>query len=252
MPKMPPISQDEILQQVKLSCQIPTLIKAIAERKIVSQKAQSMELKVETAELQKAADSFRLKNNLVSAQETLDWLKRHALSLDDLEALVYHTVLSTKLADRLFAHEVESYFAQRQLDYTQVVLYEVVLDNFDLAMELFYALQEKEITFAEMAQQYAQDLEIKRRGGYRGLVTRQDLKPELSAAIFAAKPPQILKPIKVGKQVHLIYVEAIVAPVLNETLRSQILSVLFLNWLQQQVEFEKPTLNSSMDADVKS
>jgi PPIC-type PPIASE domain len=247
MPKMPPISQDEILQQIKLSCQIPTLIKAITERKIVSQKAQSLNLKVETAELQKAADSFRLKNNLVSAQETLDWLKRHALSLDDLEALVYHTVLLSKLADRLFAHQVEPYFIERQLDYTQGVLYEVVLDNFNLAMELFYALEEKEITFAEIAQQYAQDPEMRRRGGYRGLVTRKDLKPELSAAIFAANPPQILKPIAVGKQVYLVYVEAIVSPVLDETLRSEILSVLCSNWLQQQVESERPTLDSSMN-----
>jgi parvulin-like peptidyl-prolyl isomerase len=252
MSKSLTISQDEILQQVKLSCQIPALVKAITERKIVSQKAEVLNIQVETVELQKAADSFRLKNNLVTAQETLAWLKRHALSLDDLEALVYHTVLLTKLADRLFAHQVEPYFAQRQLDYTQVVLYEVVLDNSDLAMELFYSLQEKEMTFAEIAQRYDRDPEMKRRGGYRGLVTRQDLKPELSAAIFAAKPPQILKPIEVGKRIHLLYVEAIIAPDLNETLRSQILSILFSNWLQQQVESERPTLDSSISADVES
>ncbi|WP_404785032.1 peptidylprolyl isomerase [Altericista sp. CCNU0014] len=247
---MPPISQDEILQQVKLSCQMPALVRAIAERKIVSQKAQELELTVETAELQKAADSFRLKNNLVTAQETIDWLECHALSLDDLEALVYHTVLSTKLADRLFADRVKPYFTERQLDYTQIVLYEVVLSDFDLAMELFYALQEGEITFAEIAQQYAQELEMRRRGGYRGLVTRKDLKPELSAAIFAAKPPQLLKPIAVGKQVYLVWVEAIVSPALTETLRSQILTELFSGWLKQQVKAAAPTLDSTLSPKI--
>jgi parvulin-like peptidyl-prolyl isomerase len=249
MPKMPPISQDEILQQVKLSCQIPTLIKAIAERKIVSQKAQSLDLKVETAELQKAADSFRLKNNLVSAQETLDWLKRYALSLDDLEILVHHTVLSSKLAKHLFASQVEPFFIERQLDYTQIALYEVVLSNSDLAMELFYALQEQEITFTEIAQQYIQDPEMRRRGGYRGLVTRKDLKPELSAAVFAAKPPQILKPIAVGKQIYLVWVEAILVPILDETLRAQILTELFSGWLKQQTQAEAPVLDATLSAE---
>lgn len=249
---MPPISQDEILQQVKLSCQIPALVQAITERKIVAQKAQALNLKVEAAELQKAADSFRLKNNLATTQETLKWFKRHALSLDDLEALVYHAVLSTKLADALFAHQVEPYFMERQLDYTQIAMYEVILNNADLAMELFYALQEKEITFAEIARQYDPDPDVRRRGGYRGLVTRTDLKPELSAAIFAAKPPQFLKPITVRKKTYLIWVEEIIAPVLDETLKSQILSALFSNWLKQQVESTAPTLDQSLVSTIES
>lgn len=250
MPKMRPISQDEILQQVKLSCQIPTLVRAITERKIVDQKARALNIQVETTELQKAADSFRLKNNLVTAQETLDWLKRHALSLDDLESLVYHTVLLTKLADRLFASKVEPYFIERQLDYTQIVLYEIVLSNADLAMELFYALQEQEIAFPEIAQRYIQDPEMRRRGGYRGLVTRKDLKPEISAVVFASKPPQILKPIAIGKQTYLIWVEAIIVPKLDETLRSQILTELFAGWLKQQVEAETPVLDATLSAEI--
>jgi parvulin-like peptidyl-prolyl isomerase len=247
---MRPISQEEILQQVKLSCQIPTLVKAVTERKIVAQKAEALNIQVETVELQKAADSFRLKNNLVTAQETLTWLKSHALSLDDLEALVYHTVLLTKLADRLFASRVEPYFIERQLDYTQIVLYEIVLSNADLAMELFYALQEQEITFLEVAQRYIQDPEMRRRGGYRGLMTRKDLKPEISAAVFAAKPPQILKPIAVGKQTHLVWVEAIIAPTLNESLRVQIQSELFSGWLKQQVEAAAPVLDPTFSAET--
>ena len=248
MLNIPPISQDEIFRQVKLSCQIPTLIQAIAERKIVAQKAQALNLKVETDELQKAADSFRLKNNLATTQETLAWLNRHALSLDDLEALVDHAVLSTKLADALFASQVEPYFMERQLDYARIVMYEVILNNADLAMELFYALQEQETTFAEIARQYDPDPEVRRRGGYRGLVTRKDLKPELSAAVFAAKPPQFLKPITVGKKIYLIWVEEIIAPVLDETLKAQILSALFSNWLKQQAESTAPTLDATFGA----
>jgi len=41
-------------------------------------------------------------------------------------------------------------FAEHQLDYTQVVMYEVVLDDEDLAMELFYSLQEGETSFPQL------------------------------------------------------------------------------------------------------
>jgi PPIC-type PPIASE domain len=233
--KTPLISQDDIFRYIKLSCQMPSAITSIVERRVVEAKAQEVGLKIEAPELQKAADSFRLKNNLVTAQETLLWLQRHVLSLDDLETLVYNTVLSVKLAEHLFASQIETYFAERWLDYMQVVMYEAILDNSDLAMELFYALQEQEITFTEVVRHHHQDPELRRRGGYQGLVRRKDLTPELSAAVFAATPPQLLRPITKGKKTYLIWVEEVIQPSLDDALRSQILSELFTSWLKQQV-----------------
>jgi parvulin-like peptidyl-prolyl isomerase len=232
---MRPISQGDVLQQVKLSSQFPMVVEAIASRQIVAQQAEKLALQIDTAELQKAADSFRLKNNLVTVEQTVAWLKQHGLSLDDLEALMHHTVLSAKLAEHLFSAQVGPYFAERQLDYDQVVLYEVILQNADLAIELFYAIQEQETTFEEVARHYIQDTELRRKGGYRGVLKRADLKPEISAAVFAASTPQLLKPIVIGKNSHLVFVEEVIQPQLDETLRSQILSELFSQWLKKQL-----------------
>jgi len=116
------------------------------------------------------------------------------------------------------------------------VMYEVVLDDEDLAMELFYAVQEGEMSFYEVAHQYIQDTELRRKGGYRGIVQRKELKPEISAAVFAATPPQVLKPIMTSSGVHLIFVEEIVEPELDNKLHYQILSDLFQEWLNQQIE----------------
>jgi parvulin-like peptidyl-prolyl isomerase len=92
------------------------------------------------------------------------------------------------------------------------------------------------MSFFEIAQQYIQDTELRRRGGYRGIVRRTEMKPEISAAVFAAKPPQVLKPIVGAKGVHLILVEEVIKPQLNEKLRYQILSDLFKFWVKQQLE----------------
>jgi parvulin-like peptidyl-prolyl isomerase len=152
------------------------------------------------------------------------------------KSFVYINVLSGKLAQHLFANKVEAFFVKHQLDYAGVVMYEVVLDDEELAMELFYGIQEGEMSFYEVAHQYIQDTELRRKGGYRGIVHRQELKAEISAAVFAATPPQVLKPIVTSKGVHLILVEEIIEPEFDNKLRYQILSDLFAGWRKQQIE----------------
>jgi parvulin-like peptidyl-prolyl isomerase len=230
------VSQDDIIHEIKLSCQIPTLVEGIISRKIIINTVQETGIKVETQELQEAADSLRMMNKLENAEVAWSWLQKHGLSLDDFEELVYYNVLSSKLAEHLFADKIEQFFVENQLDYAQIVMYEVVFDDLDLAMEMFYAIQEGEISFPEVAYRYIQNDEIRRCGGYKGILSRINLKPEISTAVFAATPPQLLKPIVTSKGVHLINVEEIITPQLNKTLHLEIISHLFSEWLNQQLE----------------
>ncbi len=230
------INNEDILHQVKLSCQIPEIIEGIVTRRIIATAVAEIGLKVETEELQKAADVLRSMKQLHSPDETWAWLEKYSLSLDDFEELVYTNLSSNKLAQHLFGDRVESYFFSHQLDYAGAVIYEVVLDDRDLAIELFYSISEGESGFSEVAHQYIQDRELRRRGGYLGVVRRKEMKPEIAAAVFAAKPPQVLKPIITSKEVHLILVEEIIPAQLDERQRSHILSDLFKSWLQRKIE----------------
>lgn len=231
-----PITSEDILQQVKLSCKIPEIVEQIVSRKVIMSTAEEIGIKVETEELQKAADLFRLMNKLTSAEETWAWLEKHSLSLDDFEAIVYNGLIFGKLSQHLFTDKIEPYFFENQLDYAGVVMYEVVLDDEDLALELFYAVKEGEMSFYDVAHKYIQDTELRRKGGYLGIVQRKDLKPEISPAVFAATPPQVLKPIVTSKGLHLIFVEEIIQPELDNKLRNQIFTDLFDEWIKQQIE----------------
>ena len=231
MSKKVSISDQEIIQQLKISGQLPTILKDIQIQKIIQKTAQAKEITLDEDELQQVADSFRLQNDLISAEATFNWLNKHQLSTEDFEHLIQSQALATKLSYFLFAEEAESYFYEHKLDYTKAVIYEIILPQFDLALELFYGIQEREFSFWDIAHQYIEDLELRRRGGYRGFLNRNDLKPEISPTVFAAQPPQILKPILVDKQAHLIYVEEIMQLELNETIRHQIIDHLFQEWL---------------------
>jgi hypothetical protein len=230
------VSAEEVLQYVKLTCQIPTIVEGILAQKCIATTAEAKGIQVTPEELQQAADGLRLMNRLRRSDETYTWLQKHALSVDEFEAIAHHSVMGNKLAYELFADKVEPFFVEHQLDYVKVNLYEVVLEDADLAMELFYALKEEEISFFEIAQQYIQDPELRRVGGFRGGLRRADLKPEVSPAVFAASPPQLLQPIVTAKGVHLILVESLIQPELDMKLKAQILSELFSNWIKQQVQ----------------
>jgi parvulin-like peptidyl-prolyl isomerase len=229
------ISNADILQQVKISCLIPSLIEEIIGRNVVARFATEQRVLVEAEQLQQTADGLRLANGLQSAEQTWRWLEKHHLSLDEFEEIAYATTLSAKLAQRLFADQVEPFYLEHQLDYAQVVMREVVLDDADIAMELFYALQEGEISFFEIADQRIPTRELRYTGGYRGPLRRIDLKPEIAAAVFAAVPPTVLKPITTSQGAHLIRVEEILQPQLDQTLHQQILASLYSDWLKRQI-----------------
>jgi parvulin-like peptidyl-prolyl isomerase len=229
------LTPSDFIHHLKLSLQMPTLIAAIAAQRILAATAAVEGIQIDLAELQRRADSLRRDYQLLSAEDTWTWLQRHQLSLEEFEQLVYESVMASQLAQHLFADRVEAYFADHRLDYTQVALYDVILDDMDVALELFYGLQANEISFADVAAHYATDPALRRSGGYRGLVHRSDLHPELAAAVFAVQPPQLLRPIVVEGGIYLIYVAEMIEPLLDEARRAEIQAYLFQTWLQQRI-----------------
>ena len=230
------ISTADIIHSLKLSSQVPGLIEAIASQKIIQEAAQKAQITVTPVEVQQEGDNLRLAKKLVKAQDTLIWLEKHHLSVNEFEESVYNKILAQKLANHLFASQVEQFFYQHQLDYVAAITYEIIFDDKDLALEMFYALEEGETSFPEIARLYILDPELRSTYGYQGRRHRKDFRPEIAAAVFAASPPQIVKPIGTAKGVYLIWVEEITQPQLDESLREKIITELFNSWLKQQLD----------------
>lgn len=230
------ISNTDLIQHLKLSRQMPPLLTRIVNQKIIDRTASQENITLSEAELQTAADRFRYEHQLVSSKATLQWLQKYHLSVTEFERLIYNRVLTQKLAHHLFAKQIEPYFYSNQLNYYQAIIYEIVLDDFDLGMELYYGIQEEELSFWNLAREYITDLELRRRGGYQGKKMRSQLPPEIAAAVFAPKAeiPIVLKPIAINKKTHLVYVEEVIQPNLDESLSQTILNQLFENWLNKQ------------------
>ncbi len=231
------ISDQDLIYEAKISGRIPELTQAILRRKIIEEQVRIAGIEANISELQQAADQFRLVNQLESAEATNQWLAERCLSVDDFEYIITQNLRSNKLAKHLFGSQVEKTFHQNFLDYGGAIIYEIVLEDRDLAMEIFYALQEGDLSFADVAHRYISDSELRRRGGYIGRVGRKQLFPEISAAVFAViNPPQLIEPIVTAVGVHLIHVEEIITPELNGQLYQKILSELFDRWLTDMIK----------------
>ncbi|MGJ5628338.1 peptidylprolyl isomerase [Nostoc sp. CALU 1950] len=252
MPHNLNISSSDIIHSLKLSCQIPDLVEAIASQSIIAETAQELGITVTPEELQQEGDDLRFAKKLVRAKETWTWLEKHHLSVNEFEELAYNNVLSRKLANHLFSAQLEKHFYERQLDYVSAVTYEVVLEDRDLALELFYALEEGEVNFPEIARLYISEPEVRRAYGYQGIRYRKDFRPEIAAAVFAAAPPEALKPITTPKGVHLIWVEEVIQPKLDEQLRQKIITESFAGWLKQQINAMRIVTRLDSDANMRS
>jgi hypothetical protein len=229
------ISDRDLIYEAKIAGRIPELVRGIIRRKIIGAEVAKAGIEPSTLELQQSADKFRMLNQLESAEATNKWLKENFLSVDDFEDMVTQDLLFNKLAQHLFGNKIEQFFHQNILDYSAAILYEVILEDRDVAMEIFYSLQEGDLSFADVAHQYIPIPELRRQGGYIGKVGRKQLRPEISAAVFAAKPPQLIAPITTAVGVHLIQVEEIIEPKLDERLHQQILMEMFDRWLSETI-----------------
>jgi parvulin-like peptidyl-prolyl isomerase len=231
------IAADDLLQHLKRSQKLREVIESFVTLQLITQTTSELGITAQVDELQQAADIFRQQNNLLTTQKTWAWLQAQVMTLDDLEALAEQAVLSEKLANYLFDNPAtERHFFENRVHYATAVIYSVIFTDVDLAIELFYAVQEGETTFPAIAHQYITDPELRRRGGYRGILRRKELQPEVSAAVFAATPPQILYPVIVQNQAHLIFVEEVIQPELDQVLKSSIRAELFNKWINRQLK----------------
>jgi parvulin-like peptidyl-prolyl isomerase len=233
------ITPEELLNEVKLSLQFPTLSEQITTYKLIAQTASEAGIQPDSEGVQKAANQIRLTHNLLGSSETYAWLEKYGLSLDDLEQLARRECLKQQLAEYLFSDKIEPYFVQHQLNYLSAVLYEVTFEDEELAYEQYYALQAGETTFPQVAYQYIQDTEKRRVGGYLGIRYRSELHPEFRAVVFAADPPQVLKPVVIESGVHLILVEELIQPELESQLEAEIKQQLFNQWLTNEKDKNK-------------
>jgi parvulin-like peptidyl-prolyl isomerase len=233
----PSIKADEMVFYLKKNLQLKFVNQQILSQKIIEKATQERGITVTAEEIQAEADRIRYERRLEKASQTLAWLAEEMISPEEWEAGMRDRLLAKKLAESLFSREVEKTFAQNKLDYEQILLYQIVVPYQKLAQELFYQIEEEEISFYEAAHLY--DIDERRRHlcGYEGKLHRWSLKPDIASAIFSAQPGELIGPFATEQGYHLFLVEEFIPAELTPERSKEIIDKMFKQWLSGELNY---------------
>jgi len=229
------IEEEEIIEFLKKEILLNGICQKILHRRIISQVAQEKNITVTSEEIQTEADSIRYGQRLEKVSDTLNWLEEQMVTAEDWEAGIGDRLLAKKLSEHLFAAEVEKYFAQNRANFEQIILYQITLPYEQLAWEVYYQLQEEEISFYEAAHLYDIDERRRLQSGYQGKVSHRSLKADIAPVVFGAAVGEVVGPLSTEQGYHLFMIEAFIPAELTPNRREEILNQLFQDWLQGEL-----------------
>ncbi|MBD2493126.1 peptidylprolyl isomerase [Nostoc sp. FACHB-280] len=226
---------EEVMQFLKKEMRLKEVSQNILFHKIIRQAAEARDITITPAEIEAEAEKQRRERHLERAADTLEWLADQLITPEDWERGICDRLLSHKLAQVLFANEVEHFFQRNRAEFEQVILYQMIIDSETLAQELYYQIEDGEISFYHAAKIYDIDIYRRRKCGYEGIVYRSALQPDIATVVFRAAPQQVTLPYKTEQGYHLFLVEEFIPAELTKERYQEIMDKMFQNWLQTEL-----------------
>ena len=150
------------------------------------------------------------------------------------EDLVLRTIKLDRFKQVTFDRQIDSYFLQRKSQLDRVIYSILQVNNFHLAQELFFRIQDGEATFAELAPQYSGGQETQTGG----LIGPQELSlphPTLAQRLVSLKSGQLATPIQIGDRFVVIRLEQYLPAQLDKAMRARSIDELYEQWIQAKL-----------------
>jgi hypothetical protein len=233
------ISPEDVVHFLKTTLQYQQISHQICCQRITRQIAEQRDLIIPTEVVQQQADRFRHANEMEKASDTLAWLQQQQVTPNEWEEGIRDQLLTQKLAETLFEADVNRVFAENRINYDRVLLYQLVVPYEQIAQELFYQIEESEISFYEAAHLYDIDPLRRQRCGFEGMFYRWKLHPSFVAPIFSVPAKRVIPPLHTDAGYHLLWVEEFLPAELTPEVHSEILQQLFQQWLNNELTYLK-------------
>lgn len=231
------IEPEDIVNFLKSEMSLKEVCQKILFQRVIHRAAQERGITATTEEIEAEADRQRHEKRLEKAADTLAWLTDQLVSPHDWEVGIRDRLLAQKLAQLLFAKQVEKFFIQNRLDFEQVILYQIIVADEKLAQEIYYQIEEGEISFYDAAHLYDIDDTRRNKCGYEGKIYRWSIEPDMAAIVFSTPPKQLVSPFKTQQGYHLFMVEEVLSAELTTQRYEEILNNMFRQWLTTELDY---------------
>ena len=186
-------------------------------------------------ELQRAMDGFRRAKRLFRAEDARRWMERHGLTQEKLERLVGEHAKVDRLRARVAAGRVEDYFEAHRADFETACIARIEYSDEASARSAYEQISAGAVDFFEAAQRSF--LDASARGAPHHtfqLIQRGAGHADVSSAVFAAKPGELLGPWSTETGCALILALSRSPARLDQRTWSAIEQLLFDEWLAER------------------
>ncbi len=225
--------REYLLREHRRGQLLPRLNESVREAFLLDQ-AQKLGLRVENAELQKAADVFRRRRSLHTASAATAWLAQNRLSTLDFEASLERTLLLQKLPAHVVGAEAKLHFQQEPGLYDRIRWRRILATREDLAQEIAIQVAEEGGDFGELARRHSQHPSAS-NAGRDGPHWRGHLSQAIRANLVDAEPGSLLGPIAAADGYHLFQIEEIQPATYDDATAACIVRERFAIWLDERL-----------------
>jgi hypothetical protein len=235
-PEVEKATDEAIADYLRYTYKIAEIAAAAEQDAKVLNACETLGIIVADEELQVSGNEFRLKNKLLGAAETLAWLEQQRISPEDWTQGIRIQLLTQKLKDHLFANSIDSHYLSNREDYRRAAFSQILVSELPEALRLVQMLRAGKESFCAMAVEHSKAQPSGKQGGFVGIRFLSTLMPEIKAAIDNIQEGEIIDPVKTRLGYHILRIEKWFPPTLSESVRAEILEILFQTWLSAKAK----------------
>ncbi|MDZ8107249.1 MAG: peptidylprolyl isomerase [Nostoc sp. DedQUE12a] len=184
-------------------------------------------------EVAQAKQQFYAEKQLKNEEDIQAWMTRQGLSYEQLEAVTTRKLKIEKFKQATWGNKLEAYFFQSKAKLDKVIYSLLRTQDVGIAQELYFRIQAKENSFADLAREYSLGPEAQ-TGGLVGPVELNALHPVMVQMLSSSQPGQILPPTRIAEWFVILRLEKFIPAQLDESMKARLLNELFEAWLQEQ------------------
>ncbi|HBB30438.1 MAG TPA: peptidylprolyl isomerase [Cyanobacteria bacterium UBA8803] len=237
------LSLEQSLSYLRTAGKLSTVILEIAQQYILENEIQALEIPEPEAEIvEQFILEFRLQQQLTSPESFQKWLLINGISYEIFKQQVSFRIKQENLKEKVTALKVQKYFVQNQDNLDRVVLSRIVVDHPEVAQDLKEQVEQQGADFTQLAKKHSMvdDAVV---GGVMGPIIRSQMPEIIRKATENAQLGQIIGPIKIEGRYCLLKVEQLLPAVLEGSLKRDLETHLFEEWLKEKLQSMNVQLN---------
>ncbi|MCA8987892.1 MAG: SurA N-terminal domain-containing protein, partial [Planctomycetaceae bacterium] len=239
-----PLSAHDLFSTLRRNLRLKQILREMITETLVSQKATELGVNVSDKQLQKAADSFRRKHRLHSAERTEIWFRENGINAATFEASIETNVRKELLIDAMFAEKAVEEFRRNPQMYARVNLAIIQVPSDELARELRMQIECEGAEFAELAAHHSVH-ESRFQRGRVGHVFVTQLPKAIQPAFWQQKG-KLIGPVTTDEGSWIAQVESYAAPDESAATLAFIKARMFEEWIAGELvaaKIEVPLLD---------